>query len=100
MRIKMTLSMLLLSAACATPSFANYFYNPHTNLGFNVGSAPSPTPRDVRENRLPNAIHAAPPAANAVAHDRARDAAKTAVNDQPSSQAGGGQNRFAAQSSR
>jgi len=57
------MSVLLLSAACATQALANYFYNPYTNIGLNIGSAPSPTPRDIRENRLPKVAKApaAPP---------------------------------------
>jgi hypothetical protein len=93
MRIKIAMSMLLLSATCATPSLANYFYNPYTNLGLNVGSAPSPTQRDVRENRLPRVVHAAPPRADVVADGTMKNTGKPAVNDQPSSQVGEGQNR-------
>ena len=52
-KIMMT-SLLLLSAVGATPALANYFYNPHVNIMLNVGSAPSPTPRDIREHRLPH----------------------------------------------
>jgi len=65
MRIKTTFSMLLLSAACVTPALANYFHNQRLNLYLNVGSAPSPTPRDVRENRLPRLVQAVRPPANA-----------------------------------
>ena len=53
MKMTMILSALCISAAFATPSLANYFHNPHLNLNRNIGSAPSPTPRDVRANRLP-----------------------------------------------
>ena len=62
MRTTIALSLLFISAAAATPSFANYFANPYTGLNLNVGSAPSPTPRDLRENRTPRLGHATPAA--------------------------------------
>jgi len=65
MKTTMALSVLLISAASATPSFANYFHNPHWNLNRNIGSAPSPTPRDIRENREPHARRTVPAAAGA-----------------------------------
>lgn len=84
MRIKMTLSMLLLSAVCVTPALANYFHNQRLNLYLNVGSAPSPTPRDVRENRLPRLVQAIRPQADAV-----KKTDKTAENEQASAQVEG-----------
>ena len=42
------LSLMMLSAACATPTLANYFSNPQTNISRNIGSALSPTPNDLR----------------------------------------------------
>src|SRR5215831_7284930 len=42
------LSLLLLSTVAVTPAFANWFSNPRTNTMLNVGSAPSPTPEDLR----------------------------------------------------
>ncbi len=53
MKTKLLVSVLLLSAAAITPSYANYFSNPMLGINLNVGSAPSPTPQDVRENRQP-----------------------------------------------
>ncbi len=44
---------LILSAVLATPSAANWFHNPKLNINRNVGSAPSPTPEDIREGRIP-----------------------------------------------
>ena len=41
-------AVTLLAAACATPAAANYFSNPMTNTTLNVGSAPSPTPEQLR----------------------------------------------------
>lgn len=43
------LSLLLISTAvCATPAFANYFANPQLGMNLNVGSAPNPKPADLR----------------------------------------------------
>jgi hypothetical protein len=53
MNTKLLVSALLLSAAAITPSYANYFSNPALGINLNVGSAPSPTPQDIRENRRP-----------------------------------------------
>jgi hypothetical protein len=44
----LALSLLLASAAAVTPAFANWFSNPVTNTMLNVGSAPSPTPEQLR----------------------------------------------------
>jgi hypothetical protein len=100
MKTKMTLSVLLLSAVCATPAFANYFYNPYSNINLNVGSAPSPTPRDIRENRLPQIAHAAPPDANVVANGVTKDTGNPAALDHATAQAAEGQKVSAAQQSR
>jgi hypothetical protein len=99
MKTKMTLSVLFLSAACATPTLANYFFNPHAGIGLNIGSAPSPTPNDIRENRLPKVGHAAPPHANAVADDTTKNTNKPAMNDQSSAQISRGKNQSAGQMS-
>jgi|SRR5580704_777579 hypothetical protein len=88
MRIKVTMSIVLLAAACATQALANYFYNPYANLSPNIGSAPSPTPRDTPKNRMPKAVRAAPPYANIVADDTPKHTDKPARNDQSSSQDG------------
>jgi hypothetical protein len=42
------MSLLLLSAVCATPASANFFSNSRWNVMLNVGSAPSPTPAQLR----------------------------------------------------
>ena len=42
------MSLLLLSAVFITPASANWFSNPKTNTMLNVGSAPNPTPADLR----------------------------------------------------
>ena len=49
----MMLLPLVLAAAFTTAAEANYFANPRLNVYSNVGSAPSPRPVDVRENREP-----------------------------------------------
>jgi hypothetical protein len=48
MRTRQLLITGLLVAACASPAAANYFSNPATNTMLNVGSAPSPTPEQLR----------------------------------------------------
>jgi outer membrane protein OmpA-like peptidoglycan-associated protein len=45
---KVLISLLLISTACATPAFANYFSNPRMGTNLNVGSAPNPKPSDLR----------------------------------------------------
>jgi hypothetical protein len=82
------------------PTLANYFYNPATNLNLNIGSAPSPTPRDIRENRQPQVVQAAPSDDNVVADDTTKNTYKPAANDHDPAQVGGGKNVSAAQLSR
>jgi hypothetical protein len=56
MKIKMLVPALLLSVAtvaAVTPASANWFHNKYLGISRNVGSAPNPTPDDVRQNRLP-----------------------------------------------
>ena len=53
MKTKLMLSLLFASAAFITPASANWFHNPYENINRNVGSAPNPTPADLREERLP-----------------------------------------------
>jgi TonB family protein len=47
------LPLALLSASLAAPAYANWFHDSGMNLNRNIGSAPSPTPKDIRENRTP-----------------------------------------------
>ena len=100
MRTRMTLSALLLSAVCGTPAFANYFSNPYANINLNIGSAPSPMPRNIRENRLPQVVHAAPSDANVAADDASKNSRNPAAVDHATAQAVEGQNVSAAQQSR
>ena len=53
MKTNMMLPLLLVAASFVTPASANYFSNPYTGVTLNIGSAPNPTPRDIRESRLP-----------------------------------------------
>ena len=53
MKTRLLLSVLLLSAAFVSPASANWFSNIYWNIQQNIGSAPNPTPNDVRENKLP-----------------------------------------------
>ena len=62
MKTTIAFSALFILAASATPSLANYFHNPLTGLSRNIGSAPNPKPRDIRENNMPQLFHKAPPA--------------------------------------
>jgi outer membrane protein OmpA-like peptidoglycan-associated protein len=46
-------SLLLLSAViCVTPASANYFSNPAQGTTLNIGSAPNPTPADLRRGAV------------------------------------------------
>ena len=49
---KVIVSLLLISSAFATPASANYFHNTQYNVHSNIGSAPNPTVRDIREQRV------------------------------------------------
>jgi outer membrane protein OmpA-like peptidoglycan-associated protein len=62
---KVLISLLLISTACATPAFANYFSNPRMGTNLNIGSAPNPKPSGVRviEERAYIAVPSAPIAA-------------------------------------
>ena len=53
MKTRILLPMLLLSAVFVSPASANWFSNPDVNINLNLGSAPNPTPADIREDRLP-----------------------------------------------
>jgi hypothetical protein len=53
MHSKSILALLLVSGAFITPAHANFFHNPYTGINLNIGSAPNPTPQDIREDRLP-----------------------------------------------
>ncbi len=69
---KTVLAMLVVSGAFITPASANYFSNPYTGITLNIGSAPNPTPADIRVDRLPT-----------VTEDQSAPAAPVAQNPQP-----------------
>ena len=65
MKASRLLSVAVLSVAFATPAFANYFSNPNLGMTANIGSAPNPTPADLRgDHNLPRIavtrLHAQP----------------------------------------
>lgn len=78
MKIRTFLPVLLVAAAFVSPAAANWFHNPYEGINRNIGSAPNPTPQDIRDNRLPIAAknEQADPAATAT--DASSDANKTA----------------------
>ena len=53
MNFKIMLPVLLLAAAAIEPATANWFANPTLGISRNVGSAPSPTPAQVRAEKQP-----------------------------------------------
>ena len=53
MKTKLIFPLLFISAAFIMPASANWFHNPYEGINRNVGSAPNPTPADIREDRLP-----------------------------------------------
>jgi hypothetical protein len=53
MKTRILLPVLLLSAVFVSPASANWFSNPEVNINLNLGSAPNPTPDDVRTERQP-----------------------------------------------
>jgi len=67
MNTKLLLPLLLLSAAVITPAAANWFSNPGLGINRNVGSAASPTPEQVRQEKLPPFVLRDPGAAGTVA---------------------------------
>jgi hypothetical protein len=69
MKTRLVLPVLLIAAAFVTPASANWFHNPYQGVNRNIGSAPNPTPADIRENRLPIAAQDEQAAPGAVAAD-------------------------------
>jgi hypothetical protein len=53
MKTRILLPMLLLSAVFVSPASANWFSNPEVNINLNIGSAPNPTPDQIRSDRQP-----------------------------------------------
>jgi hypothetical protein len=94
MKTPILMSLLLVSAAAASPASANYFHNPYTNIYLNVGSAPTPTPADIREDRLPQ-VAVDPSNSDVATADETKAPEKTAAApaapEQTFAQAGGAQ---------
>jgi hypothetical protein len=53
MKTRILLPVLLLSAVFVSPASANWFANPSWGINLHIGSAPSPTPDQVRADRQP-----------------------------------------------
>ena len=53
MMTRILLPVLMLSAVFVSPASANWFSNPSQGIDLNIGSAPSPTPDQVRADRQP-----------------------------------------------
>jgi hypothetical protein len=75
---KLVIPLLLATAAFATPASANWFHNPYIGINRNIGSAPNPTPADIREMRLPVVTKAETPMLNYTVVEPAKDSGKTA----------------------
>ena len=58
------ISVLLMSAAYASPAFADYFHNHTLNVNLNIGSAPNPTAKDIRASNSPQATQRNQPPRN------------------------------------
>jgi len=75
MKIRMMLPLVLVaSAAFVAPASANWFHNPYQNINRNIGSAPNPTPEDLRQMRLPIAVENEQTDPKATATDAKADA--------------------------
>jgi hypothetical protein len=75
---KLVLPLLLATAAFATPASANWFHNPYQGINRNIGSAPNPTPADIREMRLPLVTKTETPMLNYTVVEPSKDSTKTA----------------------
>lgn len=53
MKTRLIWPVLLLPVAFASSASANWFSNPDWNINLHVGSAPNPTPDDIRVGRQP-----------------------------------------------
>lgn len=77
------LALILVSGALATPAYANYFHNPYIGINLNIGSAPNPTPAQIRAYELPIITQddtTAPPATADAVKPAAQPAAPVAQN--------------------
>jgi hypothetical protein len=53
MKMRLILPALLASVAMIPAAHANWFHNARIGINRNVGSAPNPTPQDLREDVMP-----------------------------------------------
>lgn len=53
MKTRLLLSVLLLTPALVSPASANWFSNPTWGINLFLGSAPNPTPDDIRQHKQP-----------------------------------------------
>ena len=53
MKTRLIWPVLLFSVALVSSASANWFSNPDWNINLHVGSAPNPTPDDIRVGRQP-----------------------------------------------
>jgi outer membrane protein OmpA-like peptidoglycan-associated protein len=67
---KTLLALLLMSAVGVTPAYANYFSNPESGTMLNIGSAPNPTPQELRALRAVAEAHRSPAPAYSQNTDR------------------------------
>ena len=56
MKTRILLPVLLLSAVFVSPASANWFANSAWNINLFVGSAPNPTPEDIRSGKQPTLV--------------------------------------------
>lgn len=89
MKARFILPVLLVTAAFASPASANWFHNPHQNINRNIGSAPNPTPADLREMRLPVVTEAETPVKGYTVVEPAKDGSKQASATPSPASAGG-----------
>jgi hypothetical protein len=89
MKTKFVLSLLLVTAAFVSPASANWFHNPYQNINRNIGSAPNPTPADLREMRLPVVTQAETPVPGYTVIEPAKDGSKQASATPTPAQGGG-----------
>jgi hypothetical protein len=78
MKIGLILPLLLVTAASVTPASANWFSNPATGINRNIGSAPNPTPEDLREMRQPMVVEVGVPVQGYTVVEPPHDANQTA----------------------
>lgn len=56
MKTRILLPVLLLSAVFVSPASANWFVNSGWNIQMFIGSAPNPTPEDIRAGKQPTLV--------------------------------------------